>query len=468
MSKLQWIRRLLERRPAPLRQRVLAFAERTRRLERWFRRLIILTTGLVVAAILWISPWGRYGAATAASEARAVVRQALGLPKPRSEVDAAWKRYREMGIEESVKGLEQVYADAGPAMQRLMRYAGLDPEHGLLRWGNYNLTLLLPSKVFEADDEGRSYRLRPSTRSIWVRNITIKSGVLMFFLVPDGPGLADALQGTTGIPVETSRQTTNSWGLRGPEPDLEAPVRGLILGDSYMEGMFIGDDATPPESLRKYLENRMGTRVSILNTGVLGYSPEQYYYSLTTFAGRFRPQFVIVSIFCNDFGDLHDVATKGRGDWEEGKYWLEQISAYCRAREWPCLIVPVPYTPGMLGRRRSGFYPGLISNALEVNSLTFLDPTDAFIDAHLQMVIDGTREGRRPYGCPLFNDAVGDGHFSPAGSDVWAERVGRRLLLLLEQDRVRRQAAGSAAKVTERTPTTESGGVAPDIEAVAP
>src|SRR5262249_45645661 len=150
-----WIRRLLERRPTPRRQRVLAFAERTRRLERWFRRSIILTTGLVVAAILWISPWGRYGAATAASEARELVRQVLGLPKPRAEVDAAWKRYRELGIEESVRGLEQVYADAGPAMQRLMRYAGLDPEHGLLRWGNYNLTLLLPSKVFEADDEGR-------------------------------------------------------------------------------------------------------------------------------------------------------------------------------------------------------------------------------------------------------------------------------------------------------------------------
>jgi hypothetical protein len=84
----------------------------------------------------------------------------------------------------------------------------------------------------------------------------------MFFLVPDGPGLAAALEGTSGIPVETSRQTTNSWGLRGPEPDPHAPLRGIVLGDSFMQGMFIGDRETPPECLRSYLEDQLETRVS--------------------------------------------------------------------------------------------------------------------------------------------------------------------------------------------------------------
>ena len=139
-----------------------------------------------------------------------------------------------------------IYEKASPAMQRLMRYAGLDPDHGLLRWGNYNRTLLLPSTIFEADDTGRSYRLRPCIDAIWLREISIRSGVLMFFLVPDGPGLAEAMRGTAAIPVEESRHSTNSWGLRGPEPDLDAPLRGLVLGDSFMQGMFIGDDDTPP------------------------------------------------------------------------------------------------------------------------------------------------------------------------------------------------------------------------------
>ncbi len=80
------------------------------------------------------------------------------------------------------------------------------------------------------------------------------SGAAKFFLVPDGPGLADAIQGLTARPLETSRQSTNSWGLRGPELDLTAPLRGIVLGDSFMQGMFLGDDETPPECLKRYLQ----------------------------------------------------------------------------------------------------------------------------------------------------------------------------------------------------------------------
>src|SRR5262249_53037378 len=243
-------------------------------------RAIVLATGLLVVVLLWGSPWGRYGVAGAASGAREIVRQALGLPKPWSEVDAAWKRYRDLGIETSRRGLGRVFSKQGPEMKRLMRYAGLDPEHALARWGNYELTLLFPSGVFEVDEKGRAYRFRPSTRSIWLRNLPQYEDAAIFFLVPDGPGLAEAVKGTPAVPVESSRQSTNTWGLRGPEPELDAPLRGIVLGDSYMQGMLIGDDETPPESLRRYLQGRLGSKVSILNTGVLGYSPEQYYYSL--------------------------------------------------------------------------------------------------------------------------------------------------------------------------------------------
>ena len=66
-----------------------------------------------------------------------------------------------------------------------------------------------------------------------------------------------------------------------------------------------------------------------MNTGVLGYSPEQYYYSLIAFADRFRPHFVIVSVFVNDFNhNLSEALSRGVGDWEEGKYWLDKIVAY--------------------------------------------------------------------------------------------------------------------------------------------
>jgi hypothetical protein len=427
------------KRPRPLHQRAFAFHERAGRRERWFKLVIVAATCLLAAAVVTAVPRGRYLAAALSSGARRAVRSVLGLPTPRAEIEDRWRRDRRQGILDSRRALDRVFDEAEPANRRLMRYAGLDPEHGLLRWGNYDRTLLLPATIFEADDSGRSYRLRPLTRAIWLRNLTLKSGVLMFFLVPDEPGLAAAIAGTTAIPVPTSRQSTNSWGLRGPEPDPRAPLRGLVLGDSYMQGMFVGDDDTPPECLRRYLEDRLRTRVSILNTGHLGYSPEQYYYSLLTFVDRFRPHFVVVSVFSNDFGDLYDVPTKGQGDWEEGKYWLDRIMQFCKSRGWPHPIVPVPFEPHMLGRRRAGFYPGILSNILDVNSEMFIDPTDDFINAHLELVVEGERKGRRPQGCPLFNGRIGDGHFSARGSEVWAESVGRRLVRLLERDRAVRQ-----------------------------
>ncbi len=89
--------------------------------------------------------------------------------------------------------------------------------------------------------------------AIWLRGLSLKAGVLMFFLVPEGPGLADAIRGTSAVVIAESKQMTNSWGLRGPEPELDASLRVMVLGDSFMQGLYIGDDETPPECLRRDL-----------------------------------------------------------------------------------------------------------------------------------------------------------------------------------------------------------------------
>ncbi len=252
--------------------------------------------------------------------------------------------------------------------------------------------------------------------------------------MPDGPALTDAIEGTSVWPVETSRQTTNSWGLRGPEPDCDAPVRGIVLGDSFMQGMFIDDHETPPECLRHYLHDRLKTEVSILNTGVKGYSPEQYYYSLIAFADRFHPQFVVVSIFANDFGSMGELMASGAGDWSETKYWMEKICNYCEARKWCHLIVSAPFKPLLFGPRKSGYYPGKLTNILNIDSSLFQNPTDDFIDAQLNWMLEGKRKGEKREGSPLFNQTIRDEHFSGAGAAVWAGAVGRRLLLLLENE----------------------------------
>ena len=160
-----------------------------------------------------------------------------------------------------------------------------------------------------------------------------------------------------------------------------------------MQGLFIGDDHTPPESLRRYLETQLKTGVSILNTGHLGYSPEQYYYTLLAFEGRFRPQFVVVSIFANDFGDVFEVP-QGHGDWEEGNYWLQKIAEFCSSRQLIPLFVVVPLETQMSATRKTEFYPGKIANMLHVSGTDFLNPVEAFVNTFLETINAGERQGR--------------------------------------------------------------------------
>ncbi len=429
--------------PVLLQQQVLPFLERSRRRVRAIKRGIVVVTVLVVIGLLAAAPKGRYLVTesgyllvTAVDRSRQLAWWAVGVPPERSKIDREWARYRAKGIQETRAEFEKVYAEIEPPLRKLMSYAGNDPETGLLRWGNLNMTLLLPSTVYEADDHGRSYRLKPNVRSVWLRNLTIQKIPLTFFLVPDGPGLDEAAKGTMAILVPGSVQTTNSWGLRGPEPDPNAQIRGIVLGDSFMQGLFIDDDHTPPECLRRYLEQHLKTSVSVLNTGHLGYSPEQEYFTLKEYADSFSPQFVVHSLFANDFGDTFDVAAGKGGDWDEGKYWLGEIAQFCRSKGILLVTVPTPFESQLNARRFAGFYPGQVSNILQATGMQYIDPVEDFANENLRLMNEAERAHNRPQTSPLFNGKIGDGHFSVLGSELWASTVGRRLLLLFDKARL--------------------------------
>ncbi len=109
----------------------------------------------------------------------------------------------------------------------------------------------------------------------------------------------------------------------------------------------------------------------------------------------------------------------------------QKIVDFCRARRLPYLIVPAPFVTNILRKRNSGYYPGTLANILDIESLRYLYPIEDFADAQLKLVNKARQEGRALRTCPLFNTATSDNHFSAAGSEVWAESVGRRLILLL-------------------------------------
>jgi hypothetical protein len=421
----------VSRRPPTWRQGELSFLERSRRLDRLFKRLIAGFTLLVVLGAVLGTSTGRYSVNRLVFESRKRFAQVMGFEEDRQAFEAQRDRDRLRGIEQTRKALGQVANDQGPTMREFLRVASLEPDDAVIRWGNFDWTLALSSAVFEPDDAGRSYRLRPSTRSVWLINLTIYR-VQAFFEIPDTPEARRLGEAVGGRVVPESLQTTNSWGCRGPEPDVNASVRGIVLGDSNMQGLLIGDDQTPPVRLDAALRGDLGQSVSILNTGVLGYSPEQYYYSLMAFYEKFKPQFVVISICNNDFGD-----SSRPENWAEGEYWLDAIGQFCRTRGLVYLAVPVPQEDAMLGRRDETVFPGQVSKIFDGSGLFYLNPIEEFITEHLTLKAQAIREGRPFPHSPLFNRKYGDNHLSPLGSDLWARLVARRLRLIWETQPIR-------------------------------
>jgi hypothetical protein len=414
-------------------QRVFPFEEHARRREFLFKQISLGLTLLVLAAIVTGTSRGRDAGIFVVSAARSAFRWSVGLEPDRAGVDARWRRQRERSIEATRATYQKFYDhDAAPQLRRVLDEAGMAPRDALFRWANFDRTVVLASRVFKAEDAGRSYAMLPNVRSFWMRRHALPDGLSSFFFVPDTPGVRLAMEDAREGILPESMQTTNSWGCRGAEPNVHAEIRGLVVGDSFMQGIFVPDDQTPPACLERVLRSRWKRDVSLLNTGHIGYSPEQYYYTLLEYFERFQPHFVVVSICANDFGNAVEVIEHGKGDWDEGTYWLEELERFTRVRNVPCFLVPVPFEFQVRGKRMAGNYPGRVSNDAWHRGIYYIDPIEAFVDEHLRLMKAGETANHRPLPSPLYNGNLNDGHFSPLGCQLWAEVVARRVDLLFE------------------------------------
>ena len=160
---------------------------------------------------------------------------------------------------------------------------------------------------------------------------------------------------------------------------------------------------------------RLCARVEILNTGHLGYSPEQYYCTLLEYAGRFPPRFVVVSLFANDFGDFQEVL-QGRGDWQEGKLLAGPDSGLLFRRNLDYVIVPAPWVNQIEGPQMAGQLPRQDLQHFGSGRSRISRP-----DRRIrQRPARDHEQLQTPWpglaGKSAFNGRIGDGHFSAAGS----------------------------------------------------
>jgi hypothetical protein len=402
-------------------QRKLAFTVNAERRERTFKGSIAAVTALAVVGLVAGTSSGRNAALITAERGRALLDRIVGGQYDPSADEARVLAERLRNAAGARQTLARTTAP-GSAMDVFLRAAAMDASSAVIRWGNIDRSIVLSSAVFEPDDR-RAYRLKPGVRSIWVIGLSMRESLAMF-LIPDTKEARDSAGRASGIVVPESLQTTNSWGCRGPEPDLKAPVRVMVLGDSMMQGALVGDQETPPAKLEGYLAQALNTRVSVLNTGHIGYSLEQYDQTLRALGDRFAPHFVIISVNQNDFVDVNSPAS-----WSEGEYWIGRTADLCRQRNWQFLFVPAADELTVLGPKNLDEFQRGFCRIMKYGAINYVDPIPWFSDALLRLKNEAERRGESVRD-PLYNlHLFGDRHYSPLGADLWARVVARRMLL---------------------------------------
>jgi lysophospholipase L1-like esterase len=167
------------------------------------------------------------------------------------------------------------------------------------RTGLGYLTLLLLGVVSGLVTAEVLLRLRYSAANC----IYQSDDVLLFKLVPGSHKIFSRAPGNGGdkIPIRI-----NSQGFRGDELSASSgDARVVVYGDSLIEAEFSSLENTFVQQLQLRLEQQRGTRVQVINAGVVGYGPDQVLLKMERELKMLHPDLTIVTLFThNDFGDL--------------------------------------------------------------------------------------------------------------------------------------------------------------------
>jgi len=135
------------------------------------------------------------------------------------------------------------------------------------------------------------------------------------FLQPDKVLGVRFIPGKHGLSQEACYSTpvsVNSAGWRGREVPIAKPpgvYRVLVLGDSFMAGMQVGDNEVFASVLEAELATRIrDRRVEVINFGVPSYGTDQEYLSLREFGLAYKPDLVVLAFYGqNDVSDNYSV-----------------------------------------------------------------------------------------------------------------------------------------------------------------
>jgi len=103
---------------------------------------------------------------------------------------------------------------------------------------------------------------------------------------------------------DTISWSSNTEGFRGKELSPKE-VRIMVYGDSNIQARFSELSHTYPWYLQKFLNDSTGREVEVINSGIVGFGPDQSLLKFKEEKDVYNPDIIILQVFAdNDFGDI--------------------------------------------------------------------------------------------------------------------------------------------------------------------
>lgn len=308
-----------------------------------------------------------------------------------------------------------IFEQASDPKKAFLRTIGLAPDSAIYAAGLNNGDVgVKPGTLYDPDPGKLTYRLKPNVKGAWLTpdhplKISSEHHLESMLAIELVPAIEEAFDAADRAGIDLRRYllpatfATNSWGLRGPEPDPEAPYRILMLGDSFAVGFAVSEDATIAAQFGQVL-GLSDDELSVVNAGGVGYGPSDYYHWLMeTLEQGFVPQVVIVNICgTNDFGDLareiRKSETHNRGSsvprghpdwpsisvWKRGKHYTHRIIRECWKRDITFFFAVAP-EKRLFHHPHEQFVAGLAALLGPHHRAVVINPFDRLMQAHVRL-----------------------------------------------------------------------------------
>ena len=326
-----------------------------------------------------------------------VIALAVGL--------ALWALYAWFGpspVERTAAAFDSAWNSSPELTQRLLEAGGYGQRERLVLRANFDGALAFSGSLMELHPQ-RGYCFRPAQQNLWV----FPGGMPNQLLVPDTPAVREIIQ-QAGTRI-SSTERINSLGCRGPEPGEASnyDFRVLVLGDSFAEGILVAEADTFSSRLQTRLCESTGLSTLVVNSGVIGYSTEQEFFTLDELSPKLRPHVAILCFYANDVHHDHQAVlsqNKAAGDWAAAQQWLERCAYFCRSNNIDFVVAVIPDRSQMASRTTRRLYQAKVEGIAVELGIYLVDPDERFlVHRREQLWLEG------------------DAHFSPAGHALFAE-----------------------------------------------